>query len=699
MRKASGHNRGRRTPAPRRRARRAIWPLRLLGWLLRLVRRVLWAVGWRATVFAALILGLVTLYFYIQLPSSPMALVDGRARGSVTLLDRHGQPFAWRGETFGGAITASRVSPHLRHAVIATEDRRFERHLGISPRGIARAIRTNLSEGRAAFSGQGGSTITQQVAKLLCLGVAYDPKVWKTEADYERDCRESSLWRKIKEVPFAFALEARYSKDDILTIYLNRAYLGAGARGFEAAAQRYFGRSAAEVNAAQSAMLAGLLRAPSYFAPTSNLARAQERARVVIGLMAEEGYLSSAEAAQARAEPATLSERARAETGGAFADWVMEEGPDFLTRDTTEDVIIRTTFDPAIQRAVDQAVLSVFDELVREGSEAQAAVVVMSSDGAVRAMLGGRELRAAGLFNRATQARRQTGSAFKPFVYAAALDLGYQYDTLVVDEPVTLDIPGSGRWSPKNYTGRYLGQMPLWYALAQSINTVAVKVAMDVGLENVRSVAQDFGITTDLAAGPALALGASEASLLQMTGAYAGILNGGSSVKPYGLVDLRLLGEKTPLMEVTGGIGERVIRPASAQQLTYMMHRVVTDGSGQRAALPDGRPMAGKTGTTQAARDAWFLGFTADYVAGVWMGYDDNRPLSGVTGGGLPAEIWREAMARVHEGLPHRPLPMTLPERSPGFAVAEDRMPRGEDGGAAQSILDAVLGAIFGRRN
>ncbi|PWE32655.1 glycosyl transferase [Maritimibacter sp. 55A14] len=684
--------------AAKRPAKRRSWLVRVMRSFLRLVFRLLWGIGWRSAAILAMVLAGATFFFYLQLPPKAFDLVDGRTRGSVTLLDRDGEPFAWRGDMFGGAVTAGTVSEHLKNAVVATEDKRFYRHFGISPRGIAGAIRINLSEGRGPLSGHGGSTITQQVAKLLCLGVAYDPEDWKNEAEYESDCRRTTLWRKIKEVPFALAMEAKYTKDEILSIYLNRAYLGAGARGFEAASQRYFGKSAASVRPAEAAMLAGLLVAPSYYAPTSNMERARNRAAVVLSLMQQQGYLSAQSAAAARENPAGLSDAARAEMGGYFADWVMEEGPDFLTRDTTEDVVIRTTFDPRLQRAAEEAVQKVFDEKVRDESEAQAAVVVMSADGAVRAVVGGRQMRASGLFNRATQAKRQTGSAFKPFVYAAALDLGFRFDSVVVDEPVTLDIPGSGEWSPRNYDGKFRGEMRLTDALAQSINTVAVKVSEAVGRENVRKVATDFGIQTDLASGAALALGTSETTLMQMTGAFAGILNGGSSVKPYGMTSLRLQGEREPLMQIEGGVGERVISTSAARQLTYMMSRVTEAGTGRRAALPD-RLTAGKTGTTQAARDAWFVGFTADYVAGVWMGYDDNSPLTGVTGGGLPAEIWRETMIRVHEGLEPRPLPMIDPvaEATPGMRAprTERRIRRGVE----QSILDEVLGAIFGRRN
>ena len=649
--------------APRRQVRvpaRRRGPIAaLVVGLVRFVWRIIWGVGWRVAALAALALFLTSSYFYSTLP--PLAnLLDARTRGSVTLLDTNGQVFAWRGETFGGQITAANVSPALLNAVVATEDKRFYRHFGISPRGIASAVAINLREGRGPLEGNGGSTITQQVAKLLCLGVPYDPKAGMTETEYEADCRTGSVWRKLKEVPYALAMEAKYSKADILTIYLNRAYLGAGARGFEAASQRYFGKSANEVTPAEGAMLAGLLKAPSRYAPTSSLDRAQGRAAVILDLMVEQGYLSAAEAAEAKANPAELSAAAAARAGGYFADWVMESGPAFLTKDTTEDVVIRTTLDQRLQRAAEAALQSVFDTKVRDGSGAQAAIVVMSADGAVRAMVGGRDTQVTGAFNRATQALRQTGSSFKPFVYAAALDLGSSPNDYVVDEPLTINIPGSGPWSPKNYDNEYKGRITLTTALKESRNIPAVKISEGVGREAVRAVASGFGIASDLAAGPALALGASESTLLEMTGAYAGILNGGSSVRPYGLTELRIQGDDAPLIGQDGGIGERVISEGAARQLTWMMMQVIASGTGERAKL-EGREAAGKTGTTTAGRDAWFIGFTADYVTGVWMGYDDNRPLTGVTGGGLPAEIWHEVMLRVEDGLPATPLPIQAP--------------------------------------
>ena len=646
-----------RAPAPRkpRKKKRG-----LVARVFLFIWAILWGILWRAGAVGATILGCAVLFFLVQLPPLDSQL-DGRARGSVTMQDRDGAVFAWRGETFGEQMTAKTVSLNLLHAIIATEDKRFYQHFGISPRGIASAMSINLAEGRGPLEGNGGSTITQQVAKLLCLGVQYDPKAWKDETAYEDDCRGGGIWRKVKEIPYAMAMEVKYSKDDILTIYLNRAYLGAGARGFEAAAQRYFGTSAARLTPAEAAMLAGLLKAPSRYAPTGNLKRAQDRAAVIVGLMAEQGYITPEEAADALARPAELSSAAGQSAGGAFADWVMESTPAYLGSETTEDVIMHTTLDQRLQRAAEEALSAVFDSRLKDGSNVQAAIVVMSADGAVRAMVGGRKIAMAGSFNRATQALRQTGSSFKPFVYAAALDQGWSPMDFVDDSPLTIRIPGSGPWSPENYDKEFKGLITLTQAMTESRNIPAVKISEAVGRDAVRQIAGDFGIRSNLADGPALALGASEATLLEMTGAYAGILNGGSSVTPYGLTELRLKDQDDPIIGPGGGIGERVISEDAALQLTWMMTKVVESGTGARAAL-DGRQVAGKTGTTSEARDAWFIGFTADYVTGVWMGYDDNTTMAGVTGGGLPAEIWHEVMVRVEDGLPVTDLRMIVPE-------------------------------------
>ncbi|MGM0583036.1 MAG: transglycosylase domain-containing protein [Pseudomonadota bacterium] len=633
--------------------------------VLLFVVRWTWRLGWRFGLGLAVILAAFTAWYYQSLPPAS-ALLDGRDRGSVILLDANDEVFAWRGDQYGGAVRASDISPHLVHAVVATEDRRFWSHWGVDPIGLARAMIANL---RAGALVQGGSTLTQQTAKNVFL------------------THERSLERKLKELPMALAMELKYSKDEILSIYLNRVYLGAGAWGFEAAAQRYFGKSARAVTPAEAAMLAGLLKAPSRYAPTTDLAAAQGRADIILGLMADQGYLERDQLARARANPARLSKAAQARAGGAFADWVMESGPEWLTRETTEDVTIATTFDPVAQRAAEDAVAHVFDTRVREGSDAQAAVVILSHDGAVRAMVGGRDPAAAGgQFNRAAQALRQPGSAFKPVVYAAALAAGRDPSEVVEDRPIDLD-----GWRPANYAGKQHGLLTLTEALAQSVNTVAVRLALDTGLDRVRGAARALGLDSDLPPVPAIALGASETTLLDLSGVYASIASAGRRAEPFGIRRVALRDDPTPLMTHAGGADDQAIPPQVARRLTAMLREVVRSGTGTRAALAD-RPAAGKTGTTQEARDAWFVGFTADYVAGVWMGYDDNTPLTGVTGGGLPAEIWRETMTRLHRGLAPRPL-----DSAPLGPPEGERVAGAEPGAAAESVgegLRAVGGAV-----
>ena len=648
---------------------------RAARWVLGGFFRLIWWFSLRLALLGVLILGGATLYYYATLPAVE-ALVDGRERGSVVMTDRSGEVFAWRGEQFGGDLRAGAASPHLVNAVIATEDKRFRSHLGIDPIGVARAFRANMQAGRVV---QGGSTITQQVAKLLFF-------------DSTR-----SLERHIKQVPVVLAMELKYAKDEILSIYLNRVYLGAGTNGFEAASQRYFGKSAREVSIPEAAMLAGLLKAPSRYAPTSDLSVAQNRANVIVGLMEDQGYITGAEAQAARTAPAVLSKAAERRAGGYFADWVMEDAPDFLTSETTEDVEILTTFDRNIQTAAEEALDYVFETKVKSGSQAQAAIVVMSPDGAVRAIVGGRSIdgKSPGQFNRATQALRQTGSVFKPFVYAAAMEMGYRPTDIVEDAPITIDVPGSGPWTPQNYSREFFGPVPLSFALGNSLNAATIRLSQAIGTPLIRAVAQDFGVASPLAPGPAFVLGTSEATLLEMTGAYAGFLNGGRTASPYGLTELRIRGDSEPLFETGRTFGQAVLNERAVADLVYMLNFVVEEGSGKRAQLA-GRQAAGKTGTTQGARDAWFIGFTGHYVTGVWMGYDDNSKLTGVTGSGLPAEIWRETMERIHEGLPPKPLPMRMP--APQVAESSPRNGNGAASGAP-NLIEQLLNGLFNRSN
>ena len=622
--------------------------LRLTWWLLRPL-----------ILAASAVLLATTLIYYSDLPDSK-DLFDGRRSGSAVLLDRNGDVFAWRGQQYGGKLRLGDVSPHLIHAIIATEDRRYWRHFGIDPLGIARAIYANLRAGRLV---QGGSTLTQQTAKNVFL------------------TSERSLERKVKELPMALALEMKYTKTEILEIYLNRVYLGAGTYGFEAAARRYFGKSARTATPAEAAMLAGLLRAPSRYAPTAGIERSRNRAGVIVRLMEREGYLTGKQARDALANPARLSSAAAARTGGDFADWMMEELPDWLARDTTEDVVIRTTFDPAVQKPVDDAVAAVFAGKVKKDSRAEVAVVVLERDGAVRAMVGGRGERA-GRLNRATQTKRQTGSAFKPIVYAAALEAGLSPRDVVEDAPLTI-----GTWSPRNYTGEYAGPVTLTEALAKSINTVAVRLSERAGRDRVRALAAKMGMTGKIASGPAVALGTSEATLLDMTGVYATIAGQGLRATPYGLIEMRLReGGDEPLLSRAAAPPERAISTKTAGQLALMMISAVEEGTGRRARIP-GWQIAGKTGTTQAARDAWFIGYNADYIVGVWMGNDDNTPLTQVVGGGLPAEIWREIVTKLAEGRAPRPI----------FTVdADEPTPTGDSPGEDRSVIEIIFYDILG---
>ena len=640
-----------------------------LIWLLRkfsfFILKVMWRFFWRTSLIVILGMSIAVSYYYLGLKEFE-SLLDERSRGSVMLENNTGEVFAWRGDNFSENLTANNISPHLKNAVLATEDRRFFSHFGISPRGIASAVYINLKEGRGPLSGHGGSTITQQTAKLVCLGKAFIQSEWISEKAYEASCRTSTIWRKLKEALYALSLEFKFSKDEILTIYINRVFLGAGTRGFEAAAQRYFAKSAKVVNPSEAAMLAGLLKAPTRYAPTNNLKRAQERANLIIGLMENQKFLSAIEVKFARENPAVLSKVAQSRAGGYFADWVMASLPKYLTYETTEDVVITTTFDPIIQNAAEKAVRSVFKNQVSKHSKAQAAVIIMSPNGAVRAMVGGREVSGTGLFNRATQALRQTGSSFKPIVYATALEMGYSPNDLINDEQITINLPGSKSWTPKNYSNAFNGEVTLTKAFSESLNIPAVKISEAIGRRSVSELGNKFGLFSDPNNGPAIALGTSEATLLDLVGAYATILNQGTRVAPFGWEKLQLKKNKNEfLMATSERPNVKIVDQETAQDLIFMMSEVTKNGTGKRAKFSDWE-IAGKTGTSQSARDAWFIGFSKYYVAGVWMGYDDNTPLRGVTGGGLPADIWRTAMEEIHSSLTPTPLVANRQNQSSG---------------------------------
>lgn len=562
-----------------------------------------------------------TTWQVFHLPPIEQLLLKENLGGS-TILDRYNQPFAWRGPQFD-TVDIEKVSPHLINAILAIEDRRFFKHPGIDPRGIFRAILRNY---RAGAFVEGGSTITQQTAKLVFLN------------------SEKTLDRKFLELPLAFAMEWRYSKIEILSIYLNRVYLGAGSYGFEAAAQRYFGKSAQHLSFSESAMLAGLLQAPSRYSPAFHMRNARNRAITVLNTMEEEGYLSADEKEIAIRNPAQLLPTGKGNWGNYFADWVWNSTPEWLIKSGT-DVIIRTTFDQKIQSIVEKSVYTVLKKHYGAHSPAQAAVIVASPKGEVYAMVGGLDYKQSP-FNRATRAKRQPGSAFKVVVYAAALENGLRPSDLAYDGPVSLK---NTAWSPKNYNGKFNGEITLTEAFADSINTVAVRISERVGHKKIKEMAVRLGAIPKRTSipGPSVALGVMEVSLLNMTRVYASIANQGNVTEPYGIRSISLKNDEVLLRNDTR-TSKKVMSKKTAASLTSMLEMVIKSGTGRRAFL-SGHPAAGKTGTSQNSRDAWFIGFTGNYITSVWIGSDTNASLKDVTGGTIPATIWHTIMTQILE--------------------------------------------------
>ena len=588
---------------------------------------------------------LISVVNYVNKLPPIAELLDDRKRGSTTLLDRNNNVFAWRGNQFGGILKSRSLNRVLHDAIISVEDQTFYSHFGISIRGIIGAIIINLREGRGPFSGHGGSTITQQVAKILCL--------LQSESNSQKHCRRSTISRKLLEIPFALALEYKYSKEDILSIYINRVYLGSGAYGFEAASERYFNKNSSEISIGESALLAGLLKAPTRYSPINNRELSQARALTVLKIMRDKKLISIKDFNHAANFLPEINKNNINEIGSYYADWIMQDAPQEITKQSKEDIIIRTYFDPQVQKAIDDTISSFLEREIIKASKAQIAVVVMSADGRVRAMSGGRPSeKIPGQFNRAFQAKRQPGSAFKPFVYGAALDLGISPNTIIIDEPVTIMF-GKNKYkeySPKNYDNRYLGPVTIEEAFSKSLNTVAVKVGNQIGINRVKTLAKELGIETGIPSEPSIALGSSEVNLIELTTAYAGILNNGIKVNPKGWQNLSIKETNEVIIREGSDEGVRVLSKLAAQTLKYLMFSSVENGTGKNASV-SGWQIAGKTGTSQSFRDAWFVGFSNNYVVGVWMGNDDNKPLKNVNGGGLPAKIFSKIMTKISLGL------------------------------------------------
>jgi penicillin-binding protein 1A len=634
----------RRKPAARMRAKHPILRVFLL-----------------AAVWAALLIGAIGAYFIAKLPDPVLVTLDDRPP-NLTILAADGTVLAERGLR-RGHVRLEHLPPYLVKAVLATEDRRFYEHFGVDPVGLVRAAYRNYEAGGVV---EGGSTITQQLAKNLFLSP------------------QRTMTRKLEEVIYALWLEQRFTKDEILELYLNRVYFGGGTYGVDAASRRYFGRSARFVTLSQAALLAGLLKAPSRYAPTRSVSRATARIDEVLGNMVEAGFATPAEAREARLQPLKLRPMGD-ETGFPYAvDWVAEQLPDCVG-EPDGDLIVETTIDASLQRVAQQTLRQELDSEGASLGVSEGAVVVLDTSGAVKALVGGRSYRTSP-FDRAVKARRQPGSAFKPFVYLTALEAGYTPDSVADDEPMSID-----GWSPRNHTGTYRGEVSLRDSLAESINTVAVRLAGDVGRWRVIRTARRLGIHSELKDTPSLALGTSEVSLLELTSAYTPFANGGYGVLPHIINQVRNGDGKVIYRRKGSGLGKVVALPYVAA-INDMMNATVVYGTGKQAGIPD-HQAGGKTGTSQGFRDAWFVGYTAHYVAGVWVGNDDGTKMHNVSGGTVPARVWHDIMLYAHQGKQPLPLPGT---GTPRFEQASAQSPLGPSSAHNEEGDRPLFRRVFG---
>jgi penicillin-binding protein 1A len=594
---------------------------------------------------------------------------------SIRIAGLDGRVLATRGDS-GVAASLKELPKYVPQAFIAIEDRRFYDHHGVDPMGVGRAMVANVL--RRGVS-QGGSTLTQQLAKNLFL------------------TQERTYTRKIQELVLALWLERKFSKNEILELYLNRIYFGAGAYGIEAAAQRYFGKPAKQVTLAEAAMMAGLVKSPSRLAPTRNPDGAERRAQVVLTAMSSHGFVSESKAKIAIAQPAHALKQFQNGSVNYVADWIMDVLHDLVGR-VEDDIIVETSIDPTLQAIAEKALT---EELAVKGDKAgvgQGAMVAMSPDGAVRVLIGGRNY-ADSQFNRAVSAKRQPGSAFKPFVYLTAIERGLTPDTVREDKPISVK-----GWKPENYTREYFGPVTLTQAMAMSLNTVSVRLVLEFGPTAVTRTAYRLGISSRLEPNPSIALGTSEVSLIEMVSAFAPFANGGASIIPHAVENVRrpdgfVLYQRTPQ-----NLG-LVVEPRYVGTMNAMMQETLLTGTGRKAEL-SGYPAAGKTGTSQDFRDCWFVGYTAHLVTGVWLGNDDSSPTKKMTGGGLPAEIWARFMKAAHRGVAVANLPglsggsffqtsgFNPPQPpSPTLAAAERPQPAGKRG-----IDNWLIDGLFGRR-
>jgi penicillin-binding protein 1A len=588
---------------------------------------------------------------------------------SVLIVGANGATLATRGDMGGAAVPLRELPDFVPKAFIAIEDRRFYSHHGVDPLGITRAVIADLMRRGAS---QGASTITQQLAKNLFL------------------TQERTVSRKLQEMVLAFWLEHKFSKAQILELYLNRVYFGSGAYGVEGAAQRYFGKSARQLTLAEAALLAGLVQSPSRLAPTRNPDGAERRARVVLTDMAEQKLVGEDAARFALAHPARAVKLAGADSVNYVADWIMDAVDDLVGR-FDQDIVVETSIDPALQGPAERALAETLAQKGEKLGIGEGALVAMTPDGVVRALVGGKSY-ADSQFDRAIAAKRQPGSAFKPFVYLTALEHGLTPDTVREDAPITVK-----GWKPENYEHEYMGPVTLTQALANSLNTVSVRLTLEFGPAAVIRTAYRLGINSMLEPNASIALGTSEVSVMELVTAYATFANGGFAISPHVVERVRGTDGKTLYVRSTQNLG-RIVDPRYVAMMNAMMHETLVSGTARKADLP-GWPAAGKTGTSQDFRDAWFIGYTPHLVAGVWLGNDDNTPTRKATGGGLPVEIWSRFMKTAHQGV----APVGLPGVGNGGWLALPRADAGNVGTTAAPpsppALDSwLLDKLFGRR-
>ena len=604
--------------------------------------------GWQAALYWTAVLGVWATIFLVAflavfargLPDTSR-LYDIQRQPSISYLDRSGGLIAMRGSQQAPPVDLDRLPPYVPAAFVAIEDRRFYHHFGFDPVGIVRSQIYNATHRGVPL--RGGSTITQQLARNLFLSPAQNYR------------------RKVQELMLSVWLEWKFSKKQILALYLNRVNFGAGAYGIEAAAQRYFNKPASQLTVGEAALLAGLLKAPSRYSPVSDSERAARRATIVLDKMVETHAITPQQRDEAFAHPVQVTRTLAGQHAQYFIDWIDGQVRELVGDAQNQDLIVETTLDLNINAAANAAVHAVLARYPNAGAK-QAALVALDGTGRVRALIGGRDY-SDSQFNRAVDARRQAGSSFKPFVYITALEAGRTPETQVVDEPVTI-----GSWSPQNYTQKYLGPITLQTAVAQSINTVAARTADEVGRDNVARTAHRLGIQSKIGLDPSMALGAVEVSPLEMAQAYAPLSNGGELATAWGIERIRTKDGRV-LYEHHADARTSVLTNPPLSYMNQMLRQVMISGTGTRARIP-GYDLAGKTGTTSDYRDAWFIGYTGGFVTAVWVGKDDNTPMRKVTGGTIPAELWRAFMAQALPRLQVQPIPPG-PNPPPGVVYGD----------------------------